>query len=549
MTGILGLVLMVPLLGLLLTVFLPGTGDGNRRVRVIQLVTGVALAHVAASFSLLTMSLIAGKTYVLLWGPAESVPISLSFYFDPISCVMLSLVASIGWVICRFSVRYLDGEPGQARYFCWTAFTLGCVSLTIVAGNLPLLLAGLLLTSIGLHQLLVHYQDRPAAAQAAATKFVFSRLGDACLLIACIVLFRAFGTLELPNLFSAVTQAGTDGIHGSRLTIVGWLLVMSAIFKSAQFPFHTWLPDTMEAPTPVSALMHAGVVNAGGYLLIRLSPLITQAPVAMLFCASVAAVTAIFAAMIMLSQTSVKRGLAWSTIAQMGFMMLQCGLGAFSAALLHIVAHSLYKAHAFLSSGSVLSERAAMAVAQPGPPAGAYRSAAAAVVSITVATATTVLLFGSLAAGLGMSPETKPGGFLLGFVLCVGLARWLSGLLQRGFRFVLPGLLAAAVLITVYCGSFLAMDTVYAFSFPEQAMVPSSVAVFVAVGVAFVTLLAIEATAAGRRNTRWMQALYVHSTNGFYVHVLWRNVAQLTGRLFAGLLPKRRLPQHSPQRV
>lgn len=549
MTGIVSLILVLPLLGLLLMVLLPGKGSDHWRSKVIQLVTGVALAHVVASFSLLAMSLIAGPTYVLLWGPAESVPISLSFYCDPISCVMLSLVASIGWVICRFSVRYLDGEPGQARYFCWTACTLGCVSLTIVAGNLPLLLVGLLLTSVGLHQLLVHYPDRPAAAQAAATKFVFSRLGDACLLAACVVLFRAFGTLELPGLFSAVSQAGADGNHSSSLSVVGWLLVISAIFKSAQFPFHTWLPDTMEAPTPVSALMHAGVVNAGGYLLIRLSPLVTQAPLAMLFCAALAAFTAVFAAMIMLSQTSVKRGLAWSTIAQMGFMMLQCGLGAFSAALLHIVAHSLYKAHAFLSSGSVLSERAAMAVAEPLPTASAYRSAAAAVVSIAAAIATTVLLFGTLAAGLGMSPESKPGGYLLGLVLCVGLARWLSALMRRGFRFVLPGLLVSAVLIAVYCGSFRAMDAVYAASFPGLPVVQSSFGVFIAVGIAFAGLLLIDATVVGKRRAPWMQALYVHSTNGFYVHLWWRKVAQILCRPFASMLAAPRLPQHSPQRL
>lgn len=549
MISIVSLILTLPLLCLILMVLLSEWGGQSWRRGVMRLVTGLALTHVAASFALLAISLVVGPNHILAWGPAESVPISLSFYFDPVSCVMLSLVASIGWVICRFSVRYLDGELQQARYFCWTACTLGCVSLTIVAGNLPLLLVGLLLTSVGLHQLLVHYRDRPAADSAATTKFVFSRLGDACLLGVCFVLFRAFGTLELPGLFAEVARASSDSVHGGSLTVVSWLLVLSAVFKSAQFPVHTWLPETMEAPTPVSALMHAGVVNAGGYLLIRLSPLVVQAPAAMLFCAALGAFTAVFAALVMLSQTSVKRGLAWSTIAQMGFMMLQCGLGAFSAALLHIVAHSLYKAHAFLNSGSVLSERAAMSLAAPLPKTSALRLSIVAVCSIIVAATTTVLIFGSLAAALGMSPDSKPGGYLLGLVLCLGLARWLSGLMQRGFRFVLPGLLMSAVLIAVYCGSFRAMDAAFTVSFPDQSGMQSSSAILIGIAIVFVVLALIEATAVGRRPGPWMQTLYVHSTNGFYVHLLWRRVAMIVRSPFTRLTATRKTARHAAQQL
>src|SRR5690606_5255778 len=136
---------------------------------------------------------------------------------------------------------------------------------------------------------------------------------------------------------------------------VGWLIICGALLKSAQFPFHTWLPDTMGTPTPVSTLMHAGIINAGGYLVIRLSPLLVENTTAMLFLATIGAVTLASASLVMLTQTSVKRMLAYSTIAQMGFMLLQCGLGAYALAVLHLIAHSLYKAHAFLSSGSTVA--------------------------------------------------------------------------------------------------------------------------------------------------------------------------------------------------
>ena len=165
------------------------------------------------------------------------------------------------------------------------------------------------------------------------------------------------GSFDYRDMFAAA-----DAIHNLPTAawheLIGILFVLGAMTKSAQFPFHSWLPDTMETPTPVSALMHAGVINAGGFLVIRLSPLVSLSPIALDLLALIGALTAMLGAVVMLTQTSIKRSLAYSTIAQMGFMMLQCGLGAFSAALLHIVAHSAYKAHAFLSSGSVLDSAA-----------------------------------------------------------------------------------------------------------------------------------------------------------------------------------------------
>ena len=239
--------------------------------------------------------------------------------------------------------------------------------------------------------------------------------------------FRSFGTFEFQQLFSEVeVVAATSQVAASQAAIA-WLLMLGAITKSAQFPFHVWLPDTMETPTPVSALMHAGIVNAGGYLVIRVSPLFALAPESLLTLSLIGAFTAIFASVVMMTQSSVKRALAYSTIAQMGFMMLQCGLGAFSAAMLHIIAHSLYKAHAFLTSGSIVSQsRTTAGAALPVP------SRTAATATLIGAAAATITTYIAILFALGVNLDDKPGGFVLAFILLLALTTWGWQLLTLG---------------------------------------------------------------------------------------------------------------------
>ncbi len=361
--------LVVPILCLLATACLP-SAIANTKVRLVRgFVTLLVALQCLLAFCLATGYVAMGSeplsTSVL--GTLDASNFA-GIYYDGATALMLALVSFVGFVVSRFSIRYLDGEAMQGRYFRWLGFTIGAVSLMVIAGNLLLFFAAWVMTSFGLHQLLLHYRHREAAHRAAWTKFTISRLGDAFLIAALILTFKTFGTFELSTLFeSAKALAGTTALTPSHVAI-GWLLVLGAVTKSAQFPFHTWLPDTMETPTPVSALMHAGIVNAGGYLIIRMSPLVALAPAALITLALIGAFTACFAGVVMMTQPSVKRALAYSTIAQMGFMMLQCGLGAYSAAMLHILAHSLYKAHAFLSSGSVVSQSLATAGAKSPTP-------------------------------------------------------------------------------------------------------------------------------------------------------------------------------------
>lgn len=279
-------------------------------------------------------------------------------YFDRLTSVLLILSTFLFGIVTRYSVRYMAGDPGQPRFVFWLSFTSSFVFALVLATNLLGFVAAWCGISLSLHHLLQFYKERPAALLAARKKFLVSRLGDLALITTLILTHRVFGTWSFQGMFAAA-----DTLHSAKGDIpapVDWiccLLVFAALLKSAQFPFHSWLPDTMETPTPVSALMHAGIINAGGILVIRLSPLISLSDTAMLALSLTGGFTALFASTIMLTQASIKRWLAFSTVAQMGFMMLECGLGAFHLALLHIVAHSIYKAYAFLSSGSVVGYR------------------------------------------------------------------------------------------------------------------------------------------------------------------------------------------------
>uniref|UniRef100_A0A7C1T0D0 Probable inorganic carbon transporter subunit DabB n=1 Tax=Agrobacterium albertimagni TaxID=147266 RepID=A0A7C1T0D0_9HYPH len=300
-----------------------------------------------------------------LQGSGTSPAIGYSYFalasrLDLVSLVMLLLVSFIGWVVLRYAGTFLDGEARQGPFTGWMAATLAAVLLLVQSGTLLQLVVGWVATSLLLHQLLLFYPERIAAQRAARKKFIVSRTGDAALIGAVILLAISFGTGDIATILAAA-RAG----EGLPLTIAAAaLLAIAALLKSAQFPTHGWLTEVMETPTPVSALLHAGVVNAGGFLLIRFADVMLQAPVVLAVLVMVGGFTALFGSLVMLTQSAVKTSLAWSTVAQMGFMILQCGLALFPIALLHIVAHSLYKAHAFLASGSAIEKVAS--IKRPG---------------------------------------------------------------------------------------------------------------------------------------------------------------------------------------
>ncbi|WP_430929554.1 proton-conducting transporter membrane subunit [Methylobacterium tardum] len=340
---------------------------------------------------------------------------------DAVSITMLVLVTLIGWIVLRYASIYLDGEDWQGAFTGWLCLTLAAVLLLVTAGNLIQLVASWIATSLFLHRLLVFYRERPGARRAARKKFITARLGDISLIIAAVLLSMAYGTSDI----SQILRAARSGEGGSLAVTAAGLLAVSALLKSAQFPTHGWLTEVMETPTPVSALLHAGVINAGGFLLIRFADVLLLAPGVLAVLVAIGGFTALFGSMVMLTQSSVKTSLAWSTVAQMGFMIFECGLALFPLALLHIVAHSLYKAHAFLASGGTVE--AVAAIRRPGP------VAIPGVAAVARAFLSALLIFAVVGFAFGL-PHKSPQAFALSAILIFGVAYMLA----QGFADTAP---------------------------------------------------------------------------------------------------------------
>ena len=520
-------------LGLVSLVMLPSQIANRFPGLMAQGVTLVAALALVASLASGWVVFGGGVPVTAGFSPQLTAPIGFGVYLDPVAVVMLVLISFIGMVIARFSIRYLAGDLNQGRFFRWMSVTLGASLFMAMASNLLLFGLAWMLTSLGLHKLLTHYPERPWAIWAARKKFLISRVGDLLLIAAIWLTFTHLGTLEYSEIF-AWAKTNEESISGNDSVIqwIGLLFVLGAMTKSAQFPFHTWLPDTMETPTPVSALMHAGVINAGGFLVIRLSPLIGLAPMALDLLAVVGAFTALLGGMVMLTQTSIKRFLAYSTIAQMGFMMLQCGLGAFSAAMLHIIAHSAYKAHAFLRSGSVLEKSA-----NCGNPAGTPSATLGTLSTCLIAAMVSVLLVYTGFQILRIDPFLKPGGVLLGLVLALALTQLLTLCWVLGDRgLALRGLAGASLTCAAYFTTFGVIDYLLAPCVPTPLGPPSfldwSLMMLVAIGFAGVILIQILV----QRPTppTWINPLYVHAMNGFYIDIPAR---RLTGRFYGQSSP------------
>ncbi len=337
---------------------------------------------------------------------------------DRVTASMLLLVCGLGLVVVRYSRTYLAGEPGQRRHARWLLATLAAVTTLVTANDLVVIAAAWTLTSLALHKLLTYYGDRPAALVAAHKKFLVSRLADVCLWSALALIYRAVGSLKLDALASWV---GAHDLPPS-LHLAAALCVVSAALKSAQIPFHGWLTQVMEAPTSVSALLHAGVVNLGGFLMIRLAPLMAHARAAQLLLVIIGMTTAVLAALITATRVSVKVALAWSTCAQMGFMLVECGLGLWHLALLHLVAHSLYKAHAFLSAGSAVDTWRVGTLAPSAPTPSTWHLVASA--AAMMGASALAVLVGS---AVGTPPDaTDPSIAVLTLVVALSLVPMLA---------------------------------------------------------------------------------------------------------------------------
>lgn len=378
-------------------------------------------------------------------GPAlagDDSGVHFSLRSDSLANIMLVLVCFIGWVIVGYSQSYLGGQRGQPRYIRSLLLCLAAVSLLVLSNNLLLLVLAWIGTSLALHALLTFFDQRPQALIAAHKKFLASRVADVCMLGAIALVWTQLGTLEIDK---AIAAARALPEYSAGLQLAAVMFVIAALVKCAQLPVHGWLIQVMEAPTPVSALLHAGIVNLGGFLLIRLGTLVADVPAAQALLVVVGGITAVVAAATMMTRISIKVSLAWSTCAQMGFMLMQCGLGLYDLALLHIVAHSLYKAHAFLTAGTAVEQNRLQSMTPPLPPLSGFAWLTSAIVGVGIVAAA--------ALAWGIRPAEAPALWAVSAILALALVPLLAGpLLRAGGASVVAGVAGAFAVALAYFG-------------------------------------------------------------------------------------------------
>lgn len=277
---------------------------------------------------------------------------------DPLSAVMGLLIAGISFIVHLYSVRYMAEEEGYARFFVLLDLMTAALLIMVSAGDLITLVAVWHVIGVLLYFLLGQDTRSASAYRYAFWTFFTYRIGDLALVLAAALLYWAYGTWSLPEIFArSAADPEAGGIFGVPVTeAVAALLALAAFARSAQFLLHTWLPYTMAGPTPVSALMHAGIVNAGGFLINRFAPIFVHTGGVLHWIFIVGLVTAVIGSVLMLTQNDIKKALGYSTMGQMGFMVMECGLGAFSLAIYHLIAHGMFKGTLFLGAGGVIGE-------------------------------------------------------------------------------------------------------------------------------------------------------------------------------------------------
>lgn len=349
-TEALWLVIALPLGGAVLLHFVGGW-LGEPRAGYLACAASVAAFGVAAAAAGPFLTGEGHPSQSLLWEWMPAVGASFEIVWDPLSALMTLVVTGVGSLIHIYSLGYMHGDPRLPRFFAYlNLFTASMLTL-VLAGNFAMLFVGWELVGLCSYLLISFWFTRPSAAAAGKKAFVVNRIGDFGFLIALMLIFSSFGTLS----YSGVFDRAAEELTGGAATWIGLMLAAGAIGKSAQIPLYVWLPDAMEGPTPVSALIHAAtMVTAGVYVIARSAPIFELAPGVSGTVAAVGALTALWAATIAIGQSDIKRVLAYSTISQLGYMFLAVGATAYVAGVFHLMTHAFFKALLFLGAGSVI---------------------------------------------------------------------------------------------------------------------------------------------------------------------------------------------------
>src|SRR6202522_4486991 len=354
-TNLLWLIPLLPFAGFLIN----GT-IGRKFPRA--LVTAVALISTAIPAAIVAWLWIAMKTagapdaievVSQPWIAITGLHIDFAFSVDHLTLIMLGVVTGVGFLIHLYSAGYMAHEEGYWRFFAYLNLFMFFMSVLVLSSSFLLLFVGWEGVGLASYLLVGFYFTKDSAANAGKKAFIVNRIGDFGFLLAMFLIVREFGSLDFTQVFSAISV--NPEWHGGILTAIALLLVLGATGKSAQLPLYVWLPDAMEGPTPVSALIHAAtMVTAGIYMIARCHTLFDRSPYALGVVAIIGAATAIFAACIAMVQHDIKRVLAYSTVSQLGYMFLACGVGAYTAGIFHLLTHAFFKALLFLAAGSVI---------------------------------------------------------------------------------------------------------------------------------------------------------------------------------------------------
>jgi NADH-quinone oxidoreductase subunit L len=559
-------VILVPLLPLLAALLVWVTGHCLRE-RGAKI---GALPIIAAFFgAVVTLALVSsqGPINVRFYEPgsAANLALPMGFYFDRLSAVMMTLITLVGTIIYLYSTGYMYQDRGYSRFLVLLALTTFVLLCMVSSANLVMLFAFWQILSWLLF-LLAHNHAHAATLAGAFKTFTLLRVGDMAFLAGIVLAHVLYGTIEFQELFARaaampIVLSLWPGFEIRGATAVTLLIFVGAMSKSAQFPIHIWLPSSLYAPTPVHALLHAGIINAGGFLLNRLAPLYGLSSTTMHVVCVVGMLTAILGASMMLTQNDIKKTLGFSTIGQMGYMIMECGLGAFALAVFHLIAHGLFKATVFLNCGNVI-HKARQEPAFPHADHAVEENELSRLTWLTGFLATLVLPLSILLAAHGVLhiPLLDSQGIVI-FLFFAWVTSSQAILTLTRLRAVASWKVSVAMLLTLLFVVFtylFAVETFTAFLYPDPAEVnryfqaaalPGMLFEGLVAGATLLTILGwfvIYANAHGRtmRMPAWVRMLrvrlYVLFMNQLYVDVLYARLGQWVMRV-AYCLDKRSL--------
>lgn len=479
------------------------------RLAAASLTTNIRLLWAAVAIAAIALALsVAGSL------PAPSAPVGI----DALGALMALAVSLVSALVHSFSSRYMQTDPRLGAFCGWLGIITAAVMAVVLAQTLVVLALAWLLTGYALVRLIGHRRDWPAARASSRRAFATFAIGDAALIAGLVLLAVAAGTTSLPAISAAAPSLAQQSwsVGGTELPLFAialCLIVIAAMARSAIFPLHQWLLGSMNAPTPVSALMHAGLVNAGGILLARFASLYAEVPALLTGIFVLGAVTAFIGTALMLVQSDVKRMLGCSTMGQMGFMLMQCGLGAFAAAIYHLVAHGLFKATLFLGAGSALE----------GPKAGQHQATAPGLIALPLLATAGLIGAGAFALISGKTEfGTAATAILLTFAFLAAMQAGAAALASGGIRLgaLAPTIAAIIAAAAVYAAGLGAVEAILAGSVAAPAIafgwihgiVAAAFAVAFLVGLA--GRLGAAANGGGGPVTRLSDAAYVRLLNG-----------------------------------